>query len=397
MNLTQPTVSEIRDSIVTSIEGEVNTEIPALQKTFTRVFATACAGAMALLYKYGGASLLQQFVRYASDRATTVNGQDVTPLSELGVLFGVGSPGAATRAEFELTLDVTQTLGTLPAGSQFLRTETGVVYVTLASVALVSPSVTVSVRAAGDQEDTGGEGAIGNLLVDDEVQAVSPPANLTPTAVVSAVLVTAADGETTSAYRQRILEATQARPQGGAYADYRVWARSVAGIVAAYPYAGDPSEVLVYVEATAASSGSADGIPTAGQLTEVAGAIGLDVDGKATRRPVGAAVTVLAISRLAFDVDVNGLAGDAVVDATAAIETALDEYFRAREPFIVGLSVFPRRDRITLAAVSGVVDDTASSFGVSVASVELELSGSPITAYTLDQGEKAKAGVVTTS
>ncbi len=134
-----------------------------------------------------------------------------------------------------------------------------------------------------------------------------------------------------------------------------------------------------------------DGIPTGAQLDAVAAAIELDDDdGKATRRPSNSAVNVFPISRISFDVEVFGLQPD-TPEVEQAIRDGIDEHLREREPFIVGLSTLPRRDRVTGAAISGIVDGIVSANGASVAAVEV----TPGQAYTLDRGQKAKRGNVT--
>ena len=123
--------------------------------------------------------------------------------------------------------------------------------------------------------------------------------------------------------------------------------------------------------------------------------INADVAGLASRRPVGAAVNALPITRQAFNVLVTGLEVDDVSGTHTAIAEAVDEYLRAREPFIVGLSQLPRVDRITQAAVSGLIDDVVNALGGSVATVALRQGVDPLSAYTLGPGEKAKLGTVT--
>lgn len=386
-----PTTSEISANIIAYIEASIGQSVPLLPKAFTRVLAKALGGVVVILYKYIGFTFLQMFPRYATYRETTVNGRKFRPLLELGRQMGVPDPTEATRAELVLAVTVRTQTGSLAANTQFIRTQTGVVYLSLTSVALDDAEVYVTVRA-------GTAGTIGNVDDAGTLQIVSPPATVSPVVTVEATNVTGADAETPELYRARVIARGQARPQGGAYADYREWALTVAGIISAYPYTGDPGEVDVYVEATVASSGSADGIPTGPQLAAVATAFELTSagdSGKATRRPANAAPNALPISRIAFDLVVNGLDVEDVPAAEAAIAAAADQYFRSREPFIVGLSVLPRRDRVTLAAVSGVVDNVASALGATIASVELELSAAPIPAYTLGAGVKAKLGTVT--
>lgn len=400
MSLSTPSTAQIADNILAQIEASISQTVPLLPKAFVRVLAKALAGVFTLLYKYAGFIFLQMFVTHASMRETVINGRTVQPLVEWGRLVGVGEPEPATRAELLIEITVEVQTGSLPAGSQLLFASTGVVYLTTAAVALDAATKQVTIRASSDQQGGGGEGSIGNLEPDDIVSFASPLPNVARDAIVISQSVTGADGESEEAYRARILRRFQRRPQGGAYADYQAWGEEVAGIVNVYPYTGAPGEVDVYVEATEASSGSPDGIPTAAQLTAVAESIELDQDGLASRRPVNGAVNVLAISRVEFDLEIEGLhvpAETGLDDATVqgAISDAVDEYLRAREPFIVGLSVLPRRDRITLAAVSGVADEAATALGASITSVTLNLGGSETAAYTLGNGEKAKLGAIT--
>jgi uncharacterized phage protein gp47/JayE len=391
MALATPTTAELADNITAQIELAIGQTIPLLPKAFTRVLAKALAGVIVLLYKYAGFIFLQMFVAYATNEETLINGRVIRPLTEWGRLIGVGDPEAATRAELTITVSVTNQTGTLPAGSQLLYAPSGVVYLTTAAVALNAATVTVTIRAASDQTGGTGEGAIGNLEVADVVSFANPLPNVATNAVVASVVVTGADGETVEAYRARIVRRFQRKPQGGAYADYQIWGESVAGIAHVYPYTGNtPGEVDIYVEATEASSGSADGIPTGAQLDAVFDAIELDENGLASNRPAGAAVNVYAITRTGFEVEVTGLDADDMTAAEDTIEQAVDEYLRAREPFIVGLSALPRLDRVTRAAISGVVDDAVSAVGGTITTVVLKLGGIPTEAHTLGQGEKAK-------
>lgn len=390
-----PTTQEIADNIVAQVESTLSETVPLMPKAFIRVIAKALAGVFVLLYKYAGFIFLQMFVAHASMRETEVLGKKIRPLVEWGRLIGAGDPIDATRAELRLTVTVLNQTGSLLAGAQLVFPSTGVVYLSTTSVALDAPTVEVVVRASSDQSGGGGAGAIGNLEEDDILLFASPLPNVSPRAVVLEQVVTGADGETETAYRARVTRYFQKRPQGGASADYQAWGEEDPGILHVYPYAGAPGEVDLYVEATVASSGSEDGIPTAAQLEAVAELVEFTQEGLASRRPVNAAVNVLPISRVTFDLTITGLDAPDIAVAEAAVEAAADEYFRAREPYIVGLSSFPRNDRVTLAAVSGAVDDAVSALGGTVASVVLELSGIPTPAYTLGDGEKAKLGTTT--
>jgi len=397
MALVTPTTAQVSANIVVQLEAALSQTIPLLPKAFSRVLAKTLAGVVVTLYKYAGFSLLQQFVATATMEETEVNGKIIRPLVEWGRLIGVGDPLPPTQAELEVSVTVTSETGSLPGGSQLLHAPTGVVYQTVAAVPLDAATVTVIARATSDQAGGDGAGTIGNLEVGRTLQFASPLPNVATNATVTATPVVGAEGEAEDVYRARIIRRFQRRAQGGAYSDYRSWGTEVAGIRNVYPYTGDPGEVDVYVETT----GAPDGIPDSSQLEAVLASIEFDPEespsptGLANRRPVNAAVNVLPIARTAFDVAVAGFeAGDppTVLDA---IEQGLDEFLRAREPYIVGLSTLPRLDRVTQGAVAGVVNEIAEANGASVAAVTLRRSGVTILQYTLNHGELAKLGSLT--
>lgn len=387
MSLTTPTTKEISDNIIAQLEASLNQTIPLLPKAFNRVLARALAGIFILLYKYAGFMFLQMFVRTASMDWTVINGRPIRPLVEWGRLIGVGDPIPATAAELTIAITVEAQGGTLPAGSQLLNINSGVTYITAAAVALDGPVVAATVCAVADQA-----GAIGNLEPGDTISFANPLYGVARIASVVSQVITGADAETVDSYRQRILDRFQKRPQGGAYADYEMWGEEVAGIRNIYPYTGTrPGEVEIYAEATE----GVDGYPTSAQLTAVYNSINLDVEGRATRRPAGSLVRVYSIRRTAFDVTVTGLAGADVPGMEAGITSALTEYFLAAEPYIAGLTVPPRRDKIYKMSVAGIVDSVVRAFGGSVDDVDIYRDEMLVaTPYMLGIGEKAKLGTV---
>lgn len=395
MSLSTPTTKEINDNIVAQLEASLNQTIPLLPKAFLRVLAKALAGVFVLLYKYAGFMFLQLFVRTASYADTEVNGVTVNPLREWGDLVGVPDRAPATQAELLINITVEDQTGFLPSNTQLVGRDNGVTYLTLGSVALTSSTVQATVRAVSDQAGGGGAGAIGNLDPGAVLSFANPLAQVARNAVVDSQTVTGADAEAIEAYRQRVIDRFQKRPQGGAYADYEQWGEEPAGILNVYPYTSEcPGQVDLYVEATPESSGDPDGIPTAAQLQEVFDSVEVDQAGLASRRPANALTNVFPIDRVGFDVRVTGLLVADLSEVRNQIETALAEYFVSREPFIPGLSVPPRRDRITRSALSGVVDDVVSASGGIFSAVFMELDGVDLDLYSLGIGEKAKLASV---
>jgi uncharacterized phage protein gp47/JayE len=384
-----PTTQEVTDNIVAQLESALSQTIPLLPKAFVRVLAKALSGVTVQLYRLGGFNNLSLFIRYASDQETEVLGRRLIPLHEWGEMVGVGKPKSATAAQLTVTVAVTQQTGELKAFTRLLRAETGVLYSVVAPVPLNAATVPAQIVAVAGPDDADGSGTIGNLQVGDQLTFANPPPNVGTTVTVASVDELAVDAEPTEVYRARVLRRSQRKPQGGAYADYQLWSEEVVGVVHAYPYTADtPGEVDVYVEVD--TSLEPDGIPDAGKLAEVLDSIELDEEGLPTRRPANAAVNVLPIVRTGFEIEVAGLDPN-TTENQIAIDAAVDEHLRSREPFIVGLSTLPRTDRVTNAAVAGVVDAAVSALGAVVVSVQLKEGGGGATnGRTLARGEKAK-------
>jgi uncharacterized phage protein gp47/JayE len=397
MALVTPTTAQIAANLIVQLEASLSQTIPLLPKAFTRVLAKVLAGVYVTLFKYAGFSLLQQFVSTATIEETVINGVAIRPLVEWGRMVGVGDPLAATQAELTLSVTVLTQTGSLDGGAQLLHAATGVVYRTVAAVPLDDATVTIIARASSDQGGGDGSGSVGNLEPGQVLQFASPLPNVARDATVTGMDVEGADAELEDVYRGRVLTRFRRRPQGGAYSDYQQWGASVAGIRAVFPYTGAPGEVDVYVEAI----DGPDGIPSPAQLAAVLDAINFDPDefpsptGLANRRPVNAAINVLPITRTEFDVEISGFEAEDPATVQAAITEGLDEFLRARAPFIVGLSALPRLDRVTQGAVAGVVNEIAEANGASIAAVILRRAGAVILQYTLARGELAKLGTLT--
>lgn len=389
MSLETPTTKEISDNIIAQLEASLNQSIPLLPKSFMRVMSKAIAAVFILLYKYGGFMFQQIFISLATIDETEINGKRVSPLIEWGRLTGVGDPASATQAELEINITVEVQGGTLPSGSQLVSSSTGVTYITIGNIALNLATVQAIVRAVSDQAGGNGAGIIGNLPIGSILSFANPLANVKRDTVVIDELVTGADAEATAVYRQRILDRWQVPPQGGALTDYRIWAEEPVGILNAYPYtSGCPGEVDVYIE----SATEPDGIPTAAQLTDALESIEFDEAGLASRRPAGAFVKTLPITRTAFDIEITGLVVDDEQTVLGTIEDGVREYFLGREPFILGLSVPPRKDQVARTSVGAVIDNVVSSAGGVYTSVVMKLNNVPLDLFTLGTGEKAKLG-----
>ncbi len=369
MALSTPTISEIAANIIADIEAEYSQNIPILAKAVFRVWAFIQSGIFIILYKFGTEQFKQRFVQTANETFLALLGEQVGVVRTPAQIWtGTGS------------VPVTTTGGVIQAGTQLVNNATGVVYIVTPSKAIIlSPTETMTL-----QSTVGGD--ISNLVVSDEITFVSPQPGIGDTVTITIVSQEGADIEPVEQYRQRVLDRYQKQPQGGALADYELWAEEAVNVINAYPYAGTtPGTVEVFIEV----DNQTDGIPTAPQLAAALESINFDpVTGRATRRPVTAEVTTEAITRTTFVVEVQSLNPD-TPDIRTAIDEAVDDQYGDKEPFIQGLSIV-RRDTITNAEVASIVSTVASANGSTVNNVITKEGGIPFDLRTLGQGEKAK-------
>lgn len=392
-----PTTKDLAAAIVAAIKASLNQFATLLFKAFIIVLGDALSGVLVTLYKYSNYIFLQLFVVTAALDEITVNGRKINPLIFWGRLVGAGDPVAPTSAEHEIDVTVVTQGGTLKAGeTQVIGSPNGYTYTLTADLLLNSDVVTGTFRASNDPDNTGGAGAGGNLTVGDIATFATPYGDVEPDAVVSARTADGADGESADAYRNRVARRFGGRPQGGAGLDYVYWALEEAGIINVYVYKGDPGEVDVYSEATPASSGNPDGIPTVAQLDGVKALIELDSGGLAFRRPVGSFVNSLPISRSGFTVDVLDLTGEDLPALKIAISDAIETFLFEREPYVDGVTPLPRKQDINRDDITTIVRDYAAAANGTFASVVVKftVSGLAFSVYTLAEGEKAKLTIV---
>lgn len=355
-----PTTAEIRDRILESFKTTFNTNQSALAKSFIDVTATVLASALSLVYRYIGFLQLQNVPRFATDKVVNIGSQQYQPLNDLGGRIGVNQ-GQGQSAQMDIGV-IPKIVGeVLPSGSQFIGDNNNYLYATSQDYILESPATSIVVRAISSQVngDSSGIGAKGNLETGDTMQSTGSSALIETQATVISLIVTGADIEDSGQYRQDVINGYRRRPQGGAQVDYAVWGEEVEGVQAIYPVTGYPSEVDVFVRASL--DVDPNGVPPQALLDQVLAAIYLDQDGLASRRPVGAYPRTLPIVPISFSVKVYDMEVGEAAEAIAQIEQSITEYLFTREPFIPGVTSFPRIDRITNSNITGIVDAVVSS------------------------------------
>lgn len=372
MALSTPTIIEIKDNIKNDIESKINQTIPANEKAVFNDLAFALSGAWLILYKFGTDEFKQRFVQTANDFW----------LGKLGEIVNIFRQQATTwsgEAEVESTVDV----GTLDAGTQLVNNNTGAVY-------FVKESITLSIGINNFNLDAAEGGALSNLEIGDIIDFVSPLPGLADTIEITDTFVVGEDQEDIEVFRQRVLDAYQKKPQGGASADYEQWGEEAPNVINVYPYAAIlPGQVDVFVEV----DNQTDGIPTTQQLEDTLDFINFDpITGRAIRRPTTAEIFTFAITRITFDVEIAALSPDKP-EIRADIDAAITENLLLKEPFILGLSI-TRNDTITEAGISSVAQTVAAAAGSTISGVKVYEGLIEINLRVLEKGEKSKVGTI---
>jgi len=396
MALENRTVSEINTLIINQIEAQINQTIPILPVSVTRILAKILSGIFIILYKDSQYIFLQLFVSTASFKEVTLYGKKITPLIEWGVLIGIGRPLAATQSQLELEIIVNSIGETLPTGTQFISSITGLIYITQEDYVLTAGPDTIEVICTTP-------GIAGNLEVGQILSLANTIGIIENDSDITDIVVAGVDGETEAAYRQRVVERFQLKPQGGALSDYRIWSNEVAGVLQVYVYTDDPGNVLIYVAGD--PDVYADRIPSAGLLLSVGVACTYDpLTTLATRKPLTTILdpagdesyaNVLPVSIKTFDITIASLVVDDIVTVKAQIRSALDSFFLSREPYILGLSVLPQKNEVSTSLIVAIISDVVSANNGSFLSAALYFEGNVVTSYILSEGELCDLDTIT--
>jgi len=244
-----------------------------------------------------------------------------------------------------------------------------------------------------------------NLEQNDTLNFVNPYGFIKTEAVVSDVARVGLDNERESSYRNRVINRFRLQPQGGALADYRIWASEVPGVLNVYPYNDkeQPGGVLLYVSGI--SDVYVDRVPDKGLLKKVGEACTYDPQtGRATRKPLtamldpkndGSYSNVKPVSVAVFDVVITGVSGIVPADFAQVVKPALQNYFLDRDLYIRGLSDDNNRTNVVSKNhVITVINQIAVSVKAIFETAEIRKDGKVAPLYTLDNGELARLGAL---
>ncbi len=390
------TVKEVETLLINSFEHEFNKKLRLLPKSFIRVLCRVLAGVFIILYKQIGWYFLQMFPETADWQEVNILGQRVRPLVKLGALFGIGAPLAGVQWQGILIVDVLKTGSVLYSGTQLKSNITGKLYITTETRTLSSEKENVKVVCVDI-------GSAGNLETGDVLNFVNPYGFIKSEAVVSEVERVGLDEELEASYRERLINRFRLQPQGGALADYRIWAADVPGVLRVYPYNDkeQPGGVLLYVSGI--PSVFNDRIPDKGLLKKVGDACTYDPEtGKATRKPLtamldpknnGSYENIKAVSVVEIEVAVTGVTGIEPADFAELIKPSIKNYFLDRDLYIRGLSDDNNRTNvISKNHVITVINQMAVSAKAVFEDVFLKREGEIFKSYVLDDGRLSKLG-----
>lgn len=298
MPLERPTLAQLVDRTQADIEARLPGADSRLRRSVLGVLARVFAGVAHLLYGFLDWAWKQMFVTLA---------EGVILRSLHASKWGM-PPIAATFAGGNVTF-IGVNGSVIEAGTLLQRSDARQ-FRTKAEVTVAGGSAIVAVEAVVAGKD-------GNTAAGSVLNLVSPVAGVQAAATVAAGgLFGGEDEEADDALRARILERIQDPPHGGSKADYRRWARQVAGVTRAWIQIVEdvPGHKRVIVRFV--MDGKADTIiPTAGEVAIVQTWIDDD-----DVRPVTAEVTVAAPVPVPLAITIQGLnpGTQAVKDAIEA-------------------------------------------------------------------------------
>ena len=389
-------IKEVEALLINSFEHEFNKKLRLLPKSFIRVFCRVLAGVFIILYKQIGWYFLQLFPETADWQEVTILGQRIRPLVKLGALFGIGEPLAGVQWQGVIGVDVLKTGSVLYSGTQLKSSVTGKLYVASETKILLLNKERVKVVCTEI-------GMAGNLEENDVLNFVNPYGFIKSEAVILEVERMGLDEELEANYRERLINRFRLQPQGGALADYRIWAADVPGVLRVYPYNDkeQPGGVLLYVSGI--PSVFNDRIPDKGLLKKVGEVCTYDPEtGKAIRKPLtamldpkndGSYENIKPISVVEIEVAVTGVTNIEPADFAELIKPSLKNYFLDRDLYIRGLSDDNNRTNvISKNHVITVINQIAVTAKAVFEEVVLKKENVVFSSYVLDNGKLAKLG-----
>lgn len=365
--ITLPTLSELNAQNIADIEAKYSTTLPVIGKSFLRTWAGVMAGSAWVLYMALGKVQKNIF-------ADTC---DYETLVRFGRVKLGRNPYPATAGYYYLI--VTGSIGaTIPISTTFKSDDDSAnpskLFILDTSFTFVATTGVIYVRALEAGIDS-------RLEIGDTLTATAPIALVDQVATVQIEDTIPISAETEDIYREKVIQAFRLEPQGGAGADYRLWAADVQEVRQSYPYAAMGfTEVNLYIEATIADSTDGKGTPSGTTLTDVESAIEDPTVDRPSRKPILDVVNYLPVTPLDIDITITGLVG-ATAEIETAITDALGELLQSIRPFISSIDVLANKnDILNNFKIVGVILEAYP--GAIFDSVDFQVDAAPSVSFT---------------
>lgn len=378
-----PTTQQIYNNIIADLEAQYNITIPFIGKSFLRAYASVLAAQLKLAYLLVGKVQKNIFVDTADPQA-----QGGT-LERFGFVKLNRYPFKATQGIYEI-----QAVGTagavIPAGTTFKSDDDSVnpayLFILDTPYTLASPNK-FNVRALT-------AGLESQMNVSETMTVTAPISNVDSDFTVTAEITEPQAAENIEDYRRKAIDAYRLEPQGGAGADYRLWASDAQGVKQSYPYAaaGNGNQVNLFIEANINDSTDGKGTPSAQILTDVQSAIEVPTADRPSRKPITDTVSYLAITPLDIDITINS--GSFTAAQQTLIDNSIEDALTDIRPFVSSIDVLADKNDIfdTNKIISLILEAVpGSSFG----SIDLVVDGSTVSTFTFSNGDIPNLNTVT--
>lgn len=319
MPFNRPTLSTLIDRARDDFDARLPGADSRLRRSALDVLARVHAGAVNALYGFQSWIALQ----IMPDTA------DAEQLARWAAIWGIARKAAVAAngiADFSGNDGAA-----IPVGTALVRSD-GFQYQTTSDAVIAAGVGTVAVEAAI-------AGNMGNAEAGQRVVFSAPVAGVNANALLTAGMFGGADEENDESLRARLLDRIRRPPHGGNIGDYERWTLEVPEVTRAWIYPlqlGAGSVTVAFV-----MDGREVVIPTADDVALVAAYLG-------ERRPVTAALTVIAPAPVALDFIIRAAPSSAEVKAAIEVELR-DLLFREAEPG-GRLLISHVREAISLAA-----------------------------------------------
>lgn len=373
--ITIPTLAQLKTDIVSDLENQYSITIPTFGKNVLYVFASVWAAKLWLAYKY--MAIVQKNI--LPDTADSE--QNGGTLERFGRIKLGRNPFPATQGVY--TVQLTGTSGTIiPASTTWKSDDTalnaGYIYNLDSGDALGGLDI-ITVRALT-------AGLEARLQVGDTMTVTSPIAGLNRTATVLSVVTPPVSAETILDYRAKIIQAYRLEAQGGAGADYRLWASEIQEVRQSYPFTtpGQFNAVDLFIEATIADSTDGKGSASSTTLFKVESNIEWPIPNRPARKPITVSVNYISITPLDVDVVINGYTGTA--SDQLLIDQAITDYLSKVRPFVASIDVInDRNDVFDTNKLIFIITSTVP--GIAFSNVTLSVNGGAVSTYQFTNGD----------